>query len=1066
MADALFLEIILPISILAQLAAAIVAIRLIRITGKPLAWSLIAAALVCMTIRRIILLGLLLAGEEAEVSLASEALGLLISLLLLTGMLMAGAIFRSLQRARENLELASRRLQDASVAGRVALWEWDIRSGTREWSSLVDEMLGFSPHGFVRTYRAWETRIHPDDLPEVQDAIRRNFETNAPYDVTYRIQRADSTYAWWHEVGHVNRDRDGSPVSLAGASVDITERKQREEEYATIIQTAMDGVLIASARTGRLLEVNDAYCRLTGYTHAELLSLRLADLEASQPPEEVAAHLQRITRFGQDRYETSHRCKDGRTVDVAISIQSLANSSRICAFVSNITTRKRSESILRARLAEIERFNQLTTAREQRMIALKQEINQLSQAQGQPPPYADLLTDTAIASALDRPSPPPATPNVPLRELLDLALLKPLLESFSAAAGISTAIIDLQGNVLTGSCWLPICTDFFRVNERTWTRCIESETELASRIDEPKGYALFPCRNGIHMAAAPIVIDNRTRGNLFLSQFFLEPPDFESFRRQAAEHGFDEPAFLAALERVPVLAREKLEPLLEFLVSYANLISQAGQERLHAREQEGAALQITADLQRQREAALNLAQDAIEARRLLEVSEDALRQNRDMLATILDSVPQAVFWKDRHGTYLGCNQVFARSFNLSPQAITGRTDFDLVPSREEAETYRAADREVMETAKPKRHIIDSVQGANGCWIWVDTTKLPLLDKTGSVYGVLGVYEDITEKRQVEEQIRQQNERHGFALETLAAGEWEMDLVSLTANLSQQYARIFGYEPPLAPWSLQDFLQHVMHDDLARVEKTMRESVQPGRDLDFECRIVRRDGELRWIWIRGRHVSNKQGQPLRLVGIVLDITERKHDEALLQQSKEHLQFALIAIEDAIWDWVPADNHLYWSPRLFTMLGYAPDEFVPSIKTWENLLHPEDRSGAQAMLQQCMDALRDELQLDARFHTRDGGWRWVLIRGRVMARGLRGEILRMAGTHTDISDRKKNEDVIRRQLEELQRWQTVMLGREQRTMELKREVNQLLLRIHEPIRYASVEEGQGTTPSAAP
>ena len=1057
------METILPVSVLAQLAAAVVAIRLIRVTGKPLAWSLIAAALVAMTVRRIILLSLLLDGDATGVNFSSESLGLLISLLLLVGMVMTSGIFRSIQCARDKLDLAARRLQDASVAGKVALWEWDIITGTRKWSALVDDMLGFPPNGFPRSYRAWEARIHPNDLAGVQDAIRSNFETNAPYDVTYRIQRADNTYAWWHEVGHVNRDRNGSPVALAGVSIDITERMQREEEYATIIQTAMDGILIASARTGRLLDVNDSYCRLVGYTRAELLNMCIADLDLNESAAAISAHLQRIVRFGRDRFESRHRCKDGRSVDVAICIQSLANSNRICAFVSDITERKRSETAFRAHLYEIERFNQFATEREQRMIELKQQINLLTQELGRPPPFTS-TPDAVVAATpvtfaqLSAPAAPPHL-ELPLRELLDTRQLQPLLESFSATAGIATAVVDLQGNTLVGANWQPICTSFHRVNERTWARCFESDTELASQNDEGKGYVLFQCRNGLQMAAAPILIENRPLGNFFISQFFLKPPNVEFFRRQAAEFGFDEKAYLDALARVPVLSRERLAPLLDFLMSCANLLSQAGEERLRERQRESATQLTTLALQRQREAALNLAQDAIESRRLLEVSEEALRQSRDMRARILDTVPQSVFWKDRNSVYLGCNQVFARAFNLaSPQEIVGKTDFELTPFREEVEAYLADDREVMENNRPKRHIIERVHRPNDL-IWADTTKLPLVDKDGQVYGVLVVYEDITEKKQAEEQMRQQDERHRFALETLGSGEWEMELASWTARRSIQHARIFGYEPPLTTWTFQEFLRHIVPEDLARVEKTVREGIRLGQDLDFECQILRHDGALRWIWVRGRHARDEQGKPLRLAGIVLDITNRKHEEALLQKSKVHLQLALIAIEEAIWDWVPADNRLFWSPRLFTMLGYAPDEFVPSIQTWESLLHPEDQPAARAMLQQCMDNLREDFQLDVRFRTQKGAWLWVLIRGRVLARGLHGEILRMAGTHNDISERKMNETLIRQQLEELQRWQTVMLGREQRTLELKHEINALLLRLHEPLRYASAEEGSG-------
>ncbi len=130
--------------------------------------------------------------------------------------------------------------------------------------------------------------------------------------------------------------------------------------------------------------------------------------------------------------------------------------------------------------------------------------------------------------------------------------------------------------------------------------------------------------------------------------------------------------------------------------------------------------------------------------------EEELRRSRNMLARTLDSIPQAVFWKDRASVYLGCNQVFARAVGLDhPEAIVGKTDFDLPWPRGEAEAYRADDRSVIEQGNPKFHIVEQLQQADGARLWIDTTKVPLTDETGAVYGVLGVYEDITERRRAQ-----------------------------------------------------------------------------------------------------------------------------------------------------------------------------------------------------------------------------------------------------------------------------------------------------------------------------
>lgn len=117
-----------------------------------------------------------------------------------------------------------------------------------------------------------------------------------------------------------------------------------KQEYKAIIQTARDGFLVVDARGGRLLDVNEAYSRMTGYSTEELLNMRIADIEAMESPEQVDRHNKNIQDAGGDLFETRHRCKDGRIIDVEVSVQCLDLHGGVSiAFIRDITERKATE---------------------------------------------------------------------------------------------------------------------------------------------------------------------------------------------------------------------------------------------------------------------------------------------------------------------------------------------------------------------------------------------------------------------------------------------------------------------------------------------------------------------------------------------------------------------------------------------------------------------------------------------------------------------------------------------------------------------------------------------------
>jgi len=269
------------------------------------------------------------------------------------------------------------------------------------------------------------------------------------------------------------------------------------------------------------------------------------------------------------------------------------------------------------------------------------------------------------------------------------------------------------------------------------------------------------------------------------------------------------------------------------------------------------------------------------------MAEDRLRQHQAMVRQVLDTIPQGVFWKDRSGTYLGCNQVLVRNLGLlSPNEIIGKTDFDLPWPRTEAEAYRADDAEVMERQAPKWHIIEQVQRADGRRIWADTTKVPLVDESGTAYGVLGVYEDITEHKEKSESLARAQR---LLEETFEQCPVPMLLVSLPDAvlriINPACLEFLGMtdEPSAIGTVLWDFKASFQDFDslgnLGRLEDLpLARALAGKKTFGEERKVVRKDGTVRWESVYGTPILSTTGEIVAAYLILIDITERKLAES--------------------------------------------------------------------------------------------------------------------------------------------------------------------------------------------
>jgi two-component system, cell cycle sensor histidine kinase and response regulator CckA len=152
---------------------------------------------------------------------------------------------------------------------------------------------------------------------------------------------------------------------------------------------------------------------------------------------------------------------------------------------------------------------------------------------------------------------------------------------------------------------------------------------------------------------------------------------------------------------------------------------------------------------------------------------------------------------------------------------------------------------------------------------------------------------------------------------------------------------------------------------------------------------------------------------RTITLESEIAVRKQTEAALGESEERFRLAMEAANDGVWDWDLTNAQVIRSEAFFPMLGYKPEEFPGRVGDWQHLVHPDDLRTVQQELDECLAGNKEAHEVEFRVRTKSGDTVWILSRGKVVVRDENGKPVRMVGTHTDITERKKTEEQIEKQ-----------------------------------------------------
>jgi PAS domain S-box-containing protein len=319
-----------------------------------------------------------------------------------------------------------------------------------------------------------------------------------------------------------------------------------------------------------------------------------------------------------------------------------------------------------------------------------------------------------------------------------------------------------------------------------------------------------------------------------------------------------------------------------------------------------------------------------------------------------------------------------------------------------------------------------VRHSDGSYRWVLIRGMCTRDAAGRPLRMAGSVSDNDKQKRAEAALRLSEERYATAMTGSNEGHWVWDIASDELYSSPLVREIFDIGPDAVPGKRDAFLAQVNFyaDDRTGLQERV-DSHLAGRTPRFEheYRIVRRDGQVRWLQSRGQCFRDSDGRPVRMAGATIDITERRQSEEALRQSEQRYQLAIAGVNQGVWDWDLASDMVFMSARAQSLLGIEPGRQLRTrrewISSWE--YHPDDRLSVRNALSEYLRGATPSFEAEYRMRHASGEWRWYHDRG-VALRDEDGRPYRMAGSLEDVTDRKQAEaqrDRLEEQLRQAQK-----------------------------------------------
>lgn len=266
-------------------------------------------------------------------------------------------------------------------------------------------------------------------------------------------------------------------------------------------------------------------------------------------------------------------------------------------------------------------------------------------------------------------------------------------------------------------------------------------------------------------------------------------------------------------------------------------------------------------------------------------AEEELARERYLLRTLIDHLPDYIYVKDTQFRHIINNKANVELMGAKDEKETlGKTVFDYF-ARHVAETYIQYDRQVMEKGQPIHNLEEAIITHENKIRWLLTTKVPLTDENNKVFGLVGVSRDITAQKEIAESLRISNERFNVVSKATNDAIWDWDLVTDEILWNKAVKHLFGYKDveigKTVDWRHEKIHPEDRHRVVSKVYHHIDRCIVKWQD---EYRFAKADGTYKFVLDRGFILLNNEHKPYRMIGAMMDITERKKLEAELAEQK--------------------------------------------------------------------------------------------------------------------------------------------------------------------------------------